>query len=449
MGLFTGHAVLVYLKRETEHFWPIALLYTGAISFTILFSLKPELFLLPSSPKMYFPNYYEPGPLNWVRLFFLFGLCLPYQVIILFKSYLSIGDKNSPEKKKLSLFILAILIGFGIGFIPNFLVYDIKIDPALGTLGMFLFTIPFVYGSVNYGLLDIKINARQAFWYALAIGGAGALIMLFNFFDSLVRTNVPSSPKWVAPLVSGIFIVTIAALVGKKLKEEYLIKDKFIATITHKFRAPLTHIRIAAENLSKQNLSEEGKNDLAEIKKADLKLAGMIDLIVNVSENSQENYFARESVRLSEIVYKIIAECEQTAREKNIRIEKNIESGIDLHANKMEISFAIQTVVENAIVYSKPNQSIEITLRKIPSGKIEFSAKDSGLGVTNMEKSLVFKKFYRSERARLLNTEGIGVNLFMTKKIIEGAGGKVWVDSAGENKGSIFYFSLPKTKKPV
>ena len=56
---------------------------------------------------------------------------------------------------------------------------------------------------------------------------------------------------------------------------------------------------------------------------------------------------------------------------------------------------------------------------------------------------MIFNRFYREESAKLANTEGIGLGLFMAKNIIERQGGSVGFDSEGEGKGSTFWLTLP------
>jgi len=78
--------------------------------------------------------------------------------------------------------------------------------------------------------------------------------------------------------------------------------------------------------------------------------------------------------------------------------------------------------------------------------KIFISVKDSGIGFTEEEKGQLFKRFGKIERFGQgydVVTEGSGLGLYISKKIIELHGGDVWAESEGRNKGSTFYFSLP------
>ena len=81
IGAFQVHSVLAFLKKDRKLWYIIALLYASTLCMTIFFIIHPDLFLLPSVPNMYFPNYYNPGLLNWTRLVFMYGICVIYVLV--------------------------------------------------------------------------------------------------------------------------------------------------------------------------------------------------------------------------------------------------------------------------------------------------------------------------------------------------------------------------------
>ncbi|MFX1395337.1 MAG: sensor histidine kinase, partial [Promethearchaeota archaeon] len=92
----------------------------------------------------------------------------------------------------------------------------------------------------------------------------------------------------------------------------------------------------------------------------------------------------------------------------------------------------------------------KITIKLYENGDyVDFSIKDSGIGLTNEEKEKIFKKFGKIERygeSIGIDTEGSGLGLFISKEIIEMHGGKIWAESEGRNKGSIFTVRFLKTQ---
>ena len=76
------------------------------------------------------------------------------------------------------------------------------------------------------------------------------------------------------------------------------------------------------------------------------------------------------------------------------------------------------------------------------AGQAVVAVKDSGIGVSHEDLAQLFSKFKQlqsSDRSR----KGTGLGLVVSKGIVEAHGGKIWAESAGENLGSTFYFSLP------
>ena len=73
---------------------------------------------------------------------------------------------------------------------------------------------------------------------------------------------------------------------------------------------------------------------------------------------------------------------------------------------------------------------------------MEFSVKDTGIGVPEAEKSKLFTRFFRAQNARRRRPDGTGVGLFLAKKVVMLHGGEIIFESE-EGKGSTFGFRLP------
>jgi signal transduction histidine kinase len=115
---------------------------------------------------------------------------------------------------------------------------------------------------------------------------------------------------------------------------------------------------------------------------------------------------------------------------------------------KERIYDVIINLLSNAIKYTPPNGEIVIR-SKVKKGNYIISVHDSGIGLTQEEREKIFKKFGKIERYGQgldVISEGSGLGLYISKKIIELHGGNIWVKSKGRKKGSAFYFSLPIIK---
>ena len=443
-GPFNVHAILAFLGKARQRWFMLVIIYAIGIGMAVWFLFHPDQFFLPSVPKMYFTNYYNPGVLDWMRIVYFFVICFGYMMIELLIAY--DHEADSKRKQQTKYWAIGLIIGYLIGNIPNFLVYNIPIDPFWGTLFVALACIPFIYGLIKYDLFDIRIVAKQAFVYGISVAAVGGIIILFNYSNQIIEAYYPEFPFWITPLISALIVVLLAGFVWRKLKESDLLKYEFVTTVTHKFRTPLTHIKWASENLSKSTFSAEDLNQIKYIQSADEKLVELTRLLMNISESESGGYEYR-LVRGD--ISTLAKEVSSTLRDQyaihKVTISEKIEPGLQATFDHSRIKFIIQTFIENAIHYTPEGGAIDVSL-SAANDLIIFSVKDSGIGITKEELPLVFSKFYRSKEAREMDTEGMGIGLYVSEEIIARHGGKIWVESEGAGKGSAFSFSLPKNK---
>jgi len=430
------------LHKEKEKIIIIILSYITAITASIFFITFPDYFLLPSVSKMYFTNYYNPGTYNIIRIIFLYVLMVPYMVYEMHSTLKTV--KSELEHKQNFYFYLTIIIGYAIGFIPNFLIYDIPIDPLWGMLFATLFLIPFAYGAIQYQLFNIKVIAKQAFIYSVSVFIVGGIIILFNYSNGWILSSLPNFPIWVSPIISAIMFVTISFLVWNNLRQSDVLKYEFITTVTHKFRTPLTYVKWATESLLNPEISTEDRiSQVKYIQIANSKLVELTNLLVNVSDSENKDYcYQIKKVDFSKVIIDIVDTFENNFATKKLSVIKNIEPNIEISGDISRISFVIQVLVENAIHYSYKDGKIVISFKKDGNGVI-FSVTDHGIGISKDNMNLIFSKFYRSDTARKNDTEGMGIGLFIAKQIIGKHLGKIWATSEGQGKGSMFAISLP------
>lgn len=145
---------------------------------------------------------------------------------------------------------------------------------------------------------------------------------------------------------------------------------------------------------------------------------------------------------------KLQAEMKQIKLELDIKV-KNIP---DIYFDKEKIKFVFENLISNAIQYTYEKSNIYITLNirknKQQQDEVVVSVRDTGIGMTEKERQQLFTQFYRSKKAIEIYAEGSGLGLFISRNIINGHGGRLWVESE-KNKGSTFFFTLPTTKERI
>ncbi|MDE1975047.1 MAG: HAMP domain-containing histidine kinase [Patescibacteria group bacterium] len=440
-GAFQLHALLSMVGKADRKKAMIIFVYAAAAFCVTFFLIFPDLFLLPSVPKMYFPNYYNPGLLNWIRIAFLEIAVLLYSLYLLWDAR---QKASSPvEKNRFTYFFWAFVFIYLIIFIPNLLVYNIPVDPLWGAFAGIGFAIPFGYAAVRYELFNIKVVAKQAFLYSLAVGVVGGIIVIFDYFNYLLTRLYPDFPFWTTSIVSAVLVVTISMLIWRYMRETDILKYEFITTVTHKFRTPLTHIKWAAENLEKASSPEDIKEQLGYIQSANAKLVELTDVITNASNADTDYYQYRMGrIDLSALVEEILASLHDHIAARKMSFKSDIMPGLFVLGDLSRLRFVIQTLIENAINYTADGGTITISARSDKDTAI-CEVRDSGIGIAKEELPLLFSKFYRGKQARSADTEGMGIGLFISKQIIERHRGKIWASSDGPGLGSAFSFSLP------
>lgn len=446
IAMFNTHCVLALLDLEKKRRLVLTVIYLLGIGLSLIYLLIPETFLDLSVPKMYFPNYYVPGPWHWLFRA-LFNILVPIYFMgeLLYAYYKS---DSRVERNRYLYFVAALVLGWGVGFTPIYLVYDIQINPAFGSPFIFLYALPFVYALVQYELMDIRVVAKKAFWYALAIVGLGLLIFLLNLSNQIIAESY-SIPFFVTPLISAVLIVGIGIVIWRRLREGDLLKYEFITVATHKFRTPLTRINWTLENLIEAAPPENQMAQLQQIKSDSSKLVELTDLLVTVSESEAASYtYHLERQDLGLAVSEILSIEKPVATAKGVSIVEQIQKEVWASFDASRIKFVIRMMLENAIRYTPEGKSITVSAFTADD-RVMFSVRDEGIGIAPEEVGLVFSKFFRSRGAKLADTEGMGVGLFISREIITRHGGKIWAESPGIGKGSTFAFSLPRTTKDL
>ncbi|MDQ5971084.1 MAG: hypothetical protein QG566_30 [Patescibacteria group bacterium] len=221
------------------------------------------------------------------------------------------------------------------------------------------------------------------------------------------------------------------------------LEFEFTSIVNHAFRTPLTRIMWLVKELEKELPREQRLLFLQNVENTTNRVIGIVDLIAGMKEASNPFGYVFQAVSIREMVEKSIEKHREAVKQKNITFAVSTFKDIPLLTLDIKkISFVFDVLVENAVFYTPKGGHINIDC-VTKSNKIIFFVSDSGLGLTFMEKFRIFSKFYRSEKARLMNTDGMGLGLYLAKIIVERHKGRIYAESKGRDKGATFYVELP------
>lgn len=242
-----------------------------------------------------------------------------------------------------------------------------------------------------------------------------------------------------------IFFVGIERDVTKE-KQIADMKSEFISVASHQLRTPLTEARWAFHILledEKLSFTEEQKNIAEKGLQATTFTIGLINDLLDITkiEAGQMSYnLALESV--SEIAAAVCRKLEYAAKEKNISlIFHDDDTTPNTLIDPKQLEMAVSNLIDNAIKYTPAKGSVTVSVTH-KNERIHLAVTDTGIGIPSSQLSMLFTKFFRAKNAKLEQTDGSGLGLYIAKKIIEAHDGEIKVES-DLKKGTTFTVTLP------
>jgi PAS domain S-box-containing protein len=235
----------------------------------------------------------------------------------------------------------------------------------------------------------------------------------------------------------------------EKLRELDQIKTDFVYRSSHELRTPLNSISSAADLLMKYHynkLDEKAARLVNIIYKGGKRLSNLIEDLMDVSRiESGMMKLKKEKINIVSIIKEAIDDLIILIAERDQSIEFNSKNDCFIEVDKDRIQQVIINILSNAIKNTPIKGNIIIGIQK-KSDIVELHIKDNGVGFSEEEKKVLFKKFGKIERYGKgfdIITEGSGLGLYISKEIVDMHGGEILVESDGRNKGATFTVRLP------
>lgn len=231
-----------------------------------------------------------------------------------------------------------------------------------------------------------------------------------------------------------------------KEREIDKMKSEFVSVASHQLRTPLTGIKWFSELLLKSRLSATTKDYVKQIAVSNERMVRLVDDLLNVSriETGKKFDIVLKEVDVVPIVKNVMEEQMPAAKEKGIALSCAADAPhkLVLSVDELKMRQVFQNLVSNALKYSKEKTNVILGCQQ-KKDEVIFYVKDQGVGIPKHQQNQVFNKFFRAENVLTLHTDGTGLGLYIVKAIVEAHGGRIWFESV-ENKGTTFFFSLPR-----
>jgi len=264
--------------------------------------------------------------------------------------------------------------------------------------------------------------------------------------DSLELKRLHAFEQNVAPLwaVAGGEMET-----SDLFSKDFLAPAAFRLTMAHEFRAPLTALQSFLLILLKGYVApEKWKEMIQHAFERSQDLLNLVDDLMDLATATQEmSQGNRSLVRLGDELEKILPSLKTEADQQGLLLTLTLQQNPIVMADSLHLKQLWTNLISNAIKYTPGGGYVRIFLDQQEGwaiGRIE----DSGIGISPQELPLVFHEFYRTAEARKMGVRGTGLGLPLVKRIVEGYGGSLEVQST-VGKGSLFRFQLPVAAAPL
>jgi signal transduction histidine kinase len=229
-------------------------------------------------------------------------------------------------------------------------------------------------------------------------------------------------------------------------------QENLLHFISHEVKGYLTESEAGFASIAEGDyegtsptLKEMAQNALASVRKGVRTVMEILD--ASNMKKGTVNY-KKQPFDLKETVIRMVKHLQRAADEKQLTIDVAIDDGTYLMQGDEEKirEHVVRNLIDNAIKYT-PKGTIEVRLTSESStsgaGKLRFSVKDSGVGITPEDMKNLFTEGGRGKDSVKVNVHSTGYGLFIAKQVIEAHGGTIWAESDGQGKGSLFVVELP------
>lgn len=298
--------------------------------------------------------------------------------------------------------------------------------------------------SLGWGLWQCPPFLFIVMGFVTIVSMIGAALLASHYFpDPEVPTIL------VVSFIAVVFLTVGNAIIGgfNKLAEANRIKSQFVSIISHQLRAPVSIFKWTLESLQQTINRPELRNDtdmhVLNLLDASQRMIRLVNTLLDVTRiESHALVLQAEDILLAQTVKKVIQGFQRYADASHIALTLETDTDIPpVHADRQRITMVMETFIDNAIRYTPGAGTVTVILKK-EGAFVRFSVSDTGVGIPALQQKNIFQKFFRATNIMQYQTEGTGIDLFISHYIIRVSGGMIGFNSV-EEKGSTFWFVLP------
>ena len=226
-------------------------------------------------------------------------------------------------------------------------------------------------------------------------------------------------------------------------------KSDFLASMSHELRTPLNVIIGFSEILQEQyfgELNEKQTEYVKDVLESGRYLLSLINDILDLSKvEAGKMELELSRVDIKGLLEKGLIMIKEKALKHSIRLDLHIPpelADLGVTADERKLKQIMFNLLSNAVKFTPDGGAIAVGTRQ-QEEELIISVSDTGIGIAPEDQERIFQEFCQIRSGLRDKTPGTGLGLSLTKRLVEMHGGKIWVESEGEGKGSRFSFVLP------
>lgn len=430
----------------------------------LIFTYLGSIFFLLVSRTPYFVDglyYYNWGVHTKAQIFHHIFLVFFYWgvqmfIINIWRAYRS--SKDPLFKKQAFYVILSFSIVMFIGGTAYLTAYGIDIRYPFSYLSGLAFPFILAYAVTRHHFLGAKVIASEILVGLVLFFLVTEIFLSKSIFEIIIRSFFTFAVATIGLLLIRSVTEEVhrreemqkLAVRLKEANEALAVlnqaKSEFISIASHQLRTPLSIIKGYLSMVIDGDYGSVSKTVFEILEKVyenNERLIRLVNDLLNISRiESGRLEYRFKAVKFDELVKELVEEFQMKAQEKNLTLKFICQKSLPVvNIDVTKIKEVISNLIDNALKYTKRGK-IVVKVEKSGEKQILFSVQDTGLGIDPSEQNRIFEKFTRGQSSKG-TVGGLGIGLYVSKKFIEGHGGKIWVESEGLGKGSKFVFSLP------
>jgi two-component system phosphate regulon sensor histidine kinase PhoR len=248
------------------------------------------------------------------------------------------------------------------------------------------------------------------------------------------------SPEAEAPEEPHAFLMMLQDL--RHIRQLETVRREFVSNISHELRTPLASLRALTDTLRDGDLDDpERVGDF--LKRIDLEADTLAQITQELSEltrlESGQAPMRLMPTNLEEVVLPAAERLRPQAMRAGLQLEVTLQEGLPrVLGDRERLRQVVTNLVHNAIKFTPQGGQVRVGAKE-EAGEVVVSVADTGIGIPDDVLPRIFERFYKRDRSR--SEEGMGLGLAIAKQVVQGHGGRIWVEST-EGRGSVFSFTL-------